>query len=157
MDARQVDSWHLAASLTTLSPPRSLGPSLVWAPKKRAHRLHYMDMVSCGLPAALPARSCTSSSIMLMPPPPTPLACQNWALRFLLPADPCPGSPCSQSLSPGPPLPHSELFLRKASPGHIQPGRPPLLITQQFCFLDRLGGYLDYLAGLSSLCPFSDS
>lgn len=33
-DARQVDSWHLATFLPTLSPPtRSLGPSLAWVPE----------------------------------------------------------------------------------------------------------------------------
>lgn len=34
MGPRQMDSWHLAASLTTLSPQRSLGPSLVWVLKE---------------------------------------------------------------------------------------------------------------------------
>lgn len=106
VDARQVDSWHLATSLTTLSPPRSLGPSLVWAPEEPGTQGAVYGRGKLWSP-------CSSTNMQphilvrlehhahSLPP-------QDLALRLPLPADPRPGSTCTQSLSPGP---RSELFL----------------------------------------------
>lgn len=106
VDARQVDSWHLATSLTTLSPPRSLGPSLVWAPEEPGTQGAVYGrgkLWSPCSPTSMQPHILVRLEHHAHSPPP-----QDLALRLPLPADPCPGSPCTQSLSPGP---HSELFL----------------------------------------------